>query len=205
MEYSKWLYALSEECRREFKGRRMESHDLNHSMRVWKNAEKLGKEFNADMEVLVAAVFLHDVGVAHTNDLKHGKESARIARKALERIGFPEGKISSALEAIEQHDDVKKQRKSLESKILFDCDNMDAFGAVGVFRYLDIYAKRGWGIREIAEHVCENVKERFRNLHFRQSRKICRENYEFTRKYFLKLKKELGSNYFRKKEEKREN
>jgi HD superfamily phosphohydrolase YqeK len=97
----------------------------------------------------------------------------------------------SVLEAIGQHDDVRKERKSLEAKILFDCDNIDAFGAVGVFRYLDVYTRRGWSLKRVAKHVYKNVQQRFRNLHFDQSRRMCRKNYELTRDYFLKLKNEL--------------
>jgi uncharacterized protein len=93
MGYNKWLSILSKECKREFEGKEFESHDLSHSLRVWKNAERLGRELGADMEVLIAAVFLHDVGVAHTKSVKHGRKSAEIAKKVLRRIDFPECKI----------------------------------------------------------------------------------------------------------------
>jgi uncharacterized protein len=192
IRYEKWLPILSEECIKEFEGKKLESHDLSHSLRVWKNAEKLGGELGADMEVLIAAVFLHDVGVAHTADIKHGRKSADVARGILERIGFPEAKRAKALEAIEQHDDVKNYRDSIEAKILFDCDNMDAFGAIGVFRYLDIYLKRGWNLKDISEHVYGNLQDRFNSLHFEQSKEMCREDYEFSRRYFLKLKNEFA-------------
>ncbi len=191
IRYEKWIPVLSEECRKEFEGKGLESHGLSHSLRVWSNAEKLGRELGADMEVLIAAVFLHDVGVAHTTDVKHGKKSADVAKLILERIRFPEAKMGKTLEAIEQHDDVKNERNGLEAKILFDCDNMDAFGAIGVFRYLDVYIKRRWSLKDISEHVYLNVQERFNNLHFEQSKEMCRENYEFTRHYFLKLKNEF--------------
>ncbi|MEM3556033.1 MAG: HD domain-containing protein [Candidatus Micrarchaeia archaeon] len=186
---NRWLSVLSEKCRREFEGKKLESHDLSHSLRVWRNAEKLGQSLGADMEVLIAAVFLHDVGVIYTTEVNHGAKSMEVAEIILNKIGFPKNKIPQVLEAIESHDDPKKERRSLEAKILFDCDNMDAFGAIGVFRYLDIYVRRGWNITKIAEHVCENVQERFRSLYFKQSAKMCREDYEFTKKLLHKTKK----------------
>ena len=67
-----------------------EVHGEDHIDRVWRRAHRLGDELHADLLVLAAAVFLHDLGRHHVPDDAHGVVSAELAGPLLERMAFPE-------------------------------------------------------------------------------------------------------------------
>jgi uncharacterized protein len=105
---------------------------------VLRRCIRLGEKLDADLEILVAAVYLHDLGRHYIDDKAHGALSALKAEPVLERINFPQGKRAAVLHAIRVHDVVAtpEGRTTLESKILYDADKIDTLGVVGVLRYI---------------------------------------------------------------------
>jgi len=69
------------------------AHDFSHISRVYKNARIIGQQEAADMQVLLLAALLHDVGSEKKHALKPG-ESEGMGRKTmedfLESIGLEE-------------------------------------------------------------------------------------------------------------------
>ena len=191
--YLIWYNPLLNECRLHFSksSKNIISHDVSHCLRMWKNAEILGRESNADMDVLIASVFLHDIGVLYTDKVRHGKSSAEIAEGTLFKIGFPKEKVEKVKEAISMHDFHGPAKRSIEAKILYDCDKLDSFGAIGVFRYLDIFIKRGWGIKKIADYVTKDLDDRFNHLHTERAKNLAKPSYLYTKRYFERLGEEL--------------
>jgi len=113
------------------------THDFSHTQRVLKLSLRIGKEEGADLEILYAAALLHDIA-RDDGDAKgqcHALLSAEKARPILEKAGFPTEKRESVIHCIETHrfrSDAPPQ--SLEARILYDCDKLDAIGAIGVCR-----------------------------------------------------------------------
>lgn len=113
-------------------------HDWFHVGRVYKNALKISKNENVDMDILEAAVFLHDIARKKEDAGKtecHAKEGAKMARKILSDLDFPKNKIDPVAYAIESHryrSQVKPE--TLEAKILQDADRLDALGATSIGR-----------------------------------------------------------------------
>jgi HD superfamily phosphodiesterase len=66
-----------------------EVHARDHVLRVLGRCIRLGEKLGADLEVLVAAVYLHDLGRHYIDDKAHGALSALKAEPVLERIDFP--------------------------------------------------------------------------------------------------------------------
>jgi uncharacterized protein len=110
--------------------RRGPAHDFHHIMRVYKNAEIIGRSEGTDMEVLLPAVLLHDIVVYPKGSAKSSRssdESADLAKKILENYGYSLDKISKICYCIRAHSYTKKLvPTSLEGRILQDADRLDA-------------------------------------------------------------------------------
>jgi len=74
---------------------RLSHHDKSHVKRVYNMAVYIAKEEGADLDVIKAAVLLHDVARALEDEGKiedHALESAKMARKILVEVDFPKEK-----------------------------------------------------------------------------------------------------------------
>lgn len=115
------------------------AHDLQHLYRVWKTAQIL-MEANPQADVLVvqAACFLHDLVNLPKNHPERTKAScmaAQEARRQLERIHFPTGKLDAVVHAIEAHSfSAAIAPRTIEAKLVQDADRLDALGAIGLAR-----------------------------------------------------------------------
>ncbi len=113
-------------------------HDFEHTMRVYKNAQKICKEEKVNKNLVLSAVLLHDI-VSYPKSNKRSKissiESAKKSKKILEKLDFSKEEIAIILDAICDHSfSQNKIPKTLEGKILQDADRLDALGAIGVAR-----------------------------------------------------------------------
>lgn len=123
-------------------------HGFDHVLRVLGLAERIGRELEADMEIVRAAALLHDVSSAHPEDLEargqHELESAEFAREYLTRAGWPEDRIASVQHCIRAHRFRGGEApRSLEAKVLFDADKLDVMGAFGAARTIGYAIQAG--------------------------------------------------------------
>jgi len=121
--------------------KRMENdsaHDFEHTMRVYKNAQKICKKEKANEKLVLSAALLHDI-VSYPKSDKRSKtssiESAKKSKKILEKLNFSKEEITIILGAILDHSfSQNKIPKTIEGKILQDADRLDALGAIGIAR-----------------------------------------------------------------------
>ena len=121
--------------------KRMENdsaHDFEHTIRVYKNAQKICKKEKANEKLVLSAALLHDI-VAYPKSDKRSKkssiESAKKSKKILEKFDFSKEEVTIISDAIRDHSFTRnKIPKTLEGKILQDADRLDALGAIGVAR-----------------------------------------------------------------------
>ncbi|WP_213805157.1 HD domain-containing protein [Granulicella sp. dw_53] len=114
------------------------SHDLSHLTRVWKNARTIHAEEGGDLELIAAAVLLHDC-VQIAKDSPERANASRLAaqkaRQLLASLGWVSDRIDTVAEAIESHSfSAGLQPASLEGRILQDADRLDAIGFTGIAR-----------------------------------------------------------------------
>jgi uncharacterized protein len=118
-------------------------HGFDHVLRVLHMAERLARQEGADLELVRAAVLLHDAvdpdasaQSAIEARLEHHQASARFARQVLLSEGWKEERIAAVEHCIRAHRfrDDREQPQTLEAQVLFDADKLDAIGAIGVAR-----------------------------------------------------------------------
>ena len=120
------------------------AHDFDHVLRVLTLAERIGQAEGAAMEIVRTATLLHDVARAEEerSGACHAKAGAERARQIL--AGHPADKVESVAQAIASHrfrDQVIPQ--TLEAKVLYDADKLDAIGAIGIARAYALAGRRG--------------------------------------------------------------
>ena len=174
---ARWLPRLHEACQAHFRGVKLPSHDHRHHLRVWLLAKELltalaeHDDISDDLieGALIAAMF-HDVGMSVTRAPQHGRESRLICERWLAEQSVSFVRSLELLAAIEHHDDksyAAHQARSERTRILpivAASDDLDAFGAIGVFRYAEIYVLRGIPAAELAAHVLPNLASRYRHF-----------------------------------------
>jgi len=115
------------------------SHDWEHTERVYKLCMHIGAIEGADLDVLAISAFLHDIGRTHQDKAKgsicHAEKGADMAREMLEKYPIPHEKKENIIHCVLTH----RYRNShvpetIEAKVLFDADKLDAIGAVGIAR-----------------------------------------------------------------------
>lgn len=118
------------------------SHGIEHVRRVLTNALNIAQhtESNCDMDVLIAACLLHDIGRHEQNKdnrLDHAEIGCNLAYQFLISLGWEKNKACHVSGAIRTHRQ-RKNRKAdtLEAQILYDVDKLDSFGFIGIARML---------------------------------------------------------------------
>lgn len=123
------------------------AHDLAHLQRVWHNVRTLREEEGGDLEVLLAAVLLHDCVAVEKNSPLRSQASRLAAKKAssvLVELNWPSDKIASVGHAIEAHSfSANITPLTLEAKIVQDADRLDSLGMLGVARTFYVAGRMG--------------------------------------------------------------
>lgn len=200
-------------------------HNIDHVIRVYNLCLTLSKGEMVDHEVLEAATLLHDIGGAKEMADKSGKtdhaaESSKMARPILEKLKFSQEKIKHIQDCIISHRyKTNSNPKTLEAKMLFDADKIDALGAIGLARSfvwvgknnayiykkvdsLDEYAKKnlsgriGGRIQDKSKHSPQieyetKIKHIIKRLHTKKAKKIARERLKFFKDFLDRLEKEI--------------
>ena len=115
------------------------AHDRQHVYRVLYSALDIAEaESGVDDDVLIAACLLHDIGrerQAGDLELDHAALGGAMAEAFLSSRGWEAPRARAVRRCVETH----RYRKggapqSVEAKILFDADKLEAAGAIGVAR-----------------------------------------------------------------------
>jgi len=123
------------------------AHDLSHLQRVWHNARTIHAQEGGDLEVLLAAVLLHDCVAVEKNSPLRSRASRLAAEKAsvvLADLNWSRANISAVAHAIEAHSfSANIPAASLEAQIMQDADRLDSLGLLGVARTFYVAGRMG--------------------------------------------------------------
>lgn len=115
------------------------SHHWDHTLRVLRLCEKIGAQEKTDMLVVRIAALLHDIGRTEQDStngrLCHARVGIRLARPILAELSLTEAQVQNILHCIATHRfRGDSAPDTIEARVLFDADKLDAIGAVGIAR-----------------------------------------------------------------------
>lgn len=118
------------------------AHDLLHVKRVVKLATKIANEEQAELNIVLPAAWLHDCLSYPKNHALRSLSSLHAADKAiifLRSIDYPEQYLLPIHHAISAHSvSGGVVADSLEAQIVQDADRLDALGAIGISRCIQV-------------------------------------------------------------------
>lgn len=149
-------------------------HDFEHPKLTTKYSLNLAKNYkNADLKVLEAACYLHDIGRV-IKDEGHAYESAKIAEPYLNKIKVPESEIERIINGVYNHsvEDVQNVT-SIEGKLLFDADKIQILSVYGFIRvYSFLVVQRKWQMKKALDFLWDYVQKTFNHLQTPEAKKI---------------------------------
>ena len=117
-------------------------HDMLHVYRVLSFVLDIAQNEKeiVDMDILITATLLHDIAREEERldpSVCHAKRGAELSEKILSEFSYTSVQISHVQECIRTHRFRGVERpESIEAKILFDADKLDATGCIGIARTL---------------------------------------------------------------------
>lgn len=158
-------------------------HGIHHARRVTQNAFQLLENEPSQwkeetiIEIALACLF-HETGMTQTKNHFHSHESILIFNQYLNKLQhlplinqLSHDSMARIENAIRLHETKEISiHRDFVSEIVNQADNIDAFGFVGVFRYLAIYDQRGWTLDDMIQgkdnklNLLKNLDKRFQSL-----------------------------------------
>ncbi len=139
-----------------FYAKNRSAHMWDHVIRVSVTAKKIAlTEQSVDLEILYAMIYLHDI-IRYEDERENQsvKESLSLAENILQEFHYPPPFIKGVTAGIASHSIHQIEKitpKSIEAKILFDADKIDAVGPIGIARWLMVQSNKNISIKNAAE------------------------------------------------------
>ena len=194
------------------------AHDSFHAKRVRDLAIKLADQCEkaVDCDILSAAAWLHDIcrsqeRVGEINN--HDKQGAMKAEELLKTEAVTTDQVDAITHCIRTHSirSSSPEPETLEAKLLFDADKLEAAGARGIVRLACIIGERSGRIGEkyaiiddssVPEKVTSDLpditlirnwsKERLDMLYTSPGRCLGKSRQSFMHEFFTQFEKEIG-------------
>ncbi len=181
------------------------SHDWEHTLRVARLCSHMGPTEHADMDVLLISAYLHDIGRCFQDrsngHICHAEKGSEMAEDIIRDLHLQDHQKQNILHCIRAH----RYRgnnipDSVEAKVLFDADKLDAIGAVGIARAYHFagelgarlhnpgncientssYSRDDTGYREFKVKLCK-IKDRMLT---REGRRLAKKRHDFMVAFF---------------------
>ena len=98
-------------------------------------------KFDSNDEFIIAAAWIHDIGrIIDNTFLGHIKELSNAATTCLSEAGYNINEIEDIINiANKHHPEQDEIIETVEAQIIFDADNLDLIGAIGLMRWFDCF------------------------------------------------------------------
>ncbi len=182
------------------------AHNLDHVMRVYNLCLLLARhEEDVDLNILIPAALLHDIArVKESNDKSgetdHAVLGSKISEEILKTLKYDQNEIEKIKHCILTHRfRTGNEPKTIEAKILFDADKLDALGAMGVARSFMLAGQFGQSLISTPskDYISENTSDNGRLKNVSIHSPFIEYEIKFKKipeKLYTKKAKEIGVN-----------
>ena len=181
------------------------SHDFSHIKRVLSIARDIAdKSGNVNTRQLTAMCLLHDVIRVDGDDGEHTVAmSAERSVVLLRECGFEEEDIRAVVDGISNHSARSRDCASegrlaesytMEERILFDADKIDALGPIGVARWFLSISKHNWDLEKGAKayiRIIDDFKKIKGGLYTPHGAALAKKRMDYSLRYMQDLLKSL--------------
>ena len=170
------------------------SHGLDHVERVTRLCQTIGACEHADMEILLPAALLHDIGrpAEKENGIPHEAEGARIAEKFLRSIGYNVDLIPPITHAIRTHRFRSKETPgTLKPGYLPMRTSWMPWGQSELAGPSCGRQSDGGTLDDAVEHFHDKLLKLKDLMHTETARGIARERHEFLAGFLTTLEREM--------------
>jgi uncharacterized protein len=179
---------------------------FSHQPRLYHLATLLAEGRPYDDDVVYAAAWMHDLGVfvGHRPEAPaalaawdHVAYAIRQVPPILKQLGFPEGKIAAAIEAIRTHLPSSKPT-SFEGTLLRDADILEQLGAITVLRTVSKVGRDTRFVRysDAVRLLRRNVEELPSQLELPSARRLAAPRVETLKAFLAAAEAEADGNEF---------
>ena len=167
-----------------------------HVLAVHTLALKLGQMTGADLEIVEAAAWLHDIRKNAGQD--HPREGAEYARAFLPQTDFPAHKVEPVAQVIEDHMGLWREAplQTLESQVLWDADKLSKLGLTAAFHWLGMAFMRreSPALAELIAHLrdAEWQQKTVASMHSAPAQRAAAERLKSFNELWERLERELA-------------
>jgi len=181
------------------------SHDFSHVIRVLSIARDIADKCgNVNTRQLTAMCLLHDI--ARIDGESEERSAALCTERSvalLRECGFEEDDIRAVVDGIKNHPpgseagdigDIMHGPYTIEQKILFDADKIDALGPIGVARWFLSISKHNWDLEKGAKayiRIIDDFKKINGGLYTSHGAKLAKKRMDYSLRYMQDLLKSL--------------
>ena len=177
---------------------------FSHQPRLYHLATRLAEGRPYDDDVLYAAAWMHDLGVfvghrpedpAALAAWDHVVYAASQVPSILRQLGFPEGKIAAAIEAIRTHLPSGKPT-SFEGTLLRDADILEQLGAIAILRTVSKVGRDTRFVRyaDAVRVLRRNVEQLPAQLELASARRLAQPRVEILKAFLAAAEAEADGN-----------
>ena len=169
-----------------------DGHDLEHSLRVYRNALKIAECYpECDKMIVSLSSLLHDVD---DHKLFDTTDNAN-ARSFLGSNGVDEDdieKICKIINGVSFSKNKGVRPETIEGQIVQDADRLDAMGAIGIARTFAYGGKNGRSLDSSIGHFREKLLLLKDLMNTDEAKKMAKERHEYMEVFLTEYHKEEG-------------
>jgi uncharacterized protein len=173
------------------------AHDADHIHRVLNHALIVAKNYEVNMDILVAACLLHDIGrPAQFADPRqcHAKVGSEMAYNFLKKLGWQENDCAQVRHCVLTHRfRTNAQPETIEAKILFDADKLDVIGALGIARTLQYEGKMNAPLDEFIKEYDRKLSKLYDIFYTKEAKQTASSGKMLLEEFYCELITQLDT------------